>query len=97
MSEIQAKRQKLVGVLTPIADAYEIQAGEKYSASYLSNILQKEMERTGTKELIITSDKWQEYVRGLKDGGIMDAHRLYDMLCVHKRVKVHFESRDIGD
>jgi len=49
--------------------------------------------REGDKNRIVITRENQEYIRGLRDGGIYYAAELYDMLAVCPEVTVRFDVR----
>lgn len=63
-------------------------AHDNYNGSVLGRILYK-MKPDGETKFTIGRDK-QEYVRGLKDAGVMHAGELYNMLCKSLSVEIEF-------
>lgn len=82
------KKAKLHCRLTPIMSSETIMAHDNYNGSELGKLLFKIKPQDSAK-FYIGRDK-QEYIRGLRDAGVMSANRLYDMLCKTDRVEVEF-------
>lgn len=85
-------KTKLKVRLTPVAPSMVIAAGDGNMGSTLGDKLIRELGLnpvlSNGKEGTITRKDHQDYIRGLRDGGVLLANRLYDMLCTHEQVKI---------
>lgn len=82
-------KQKLVAkvLLSPMLREDTLEAEGRTNGSALGELLRR-MLGNDDKILVLTKDKHGDYVRGLADGGMMCAHRLFSMLEKADRVEV---------
>lgn len=88
------KKMKTVATLTPISPAREIDASGGHVGAVLGRLLMAQasinLAFTDQKSGVLDRETSLQYVRGLKDGGVLHAHILYDMLCKHDKVKIDY-------
>lgn len=93
------KTTKLIARLTPVSTSLEVDASGVYSGAVLGKLLMPlagiDLAFKDKQSGVITRAKAQDYVRGLKDAGVLHANDIYNMLCKHESVTVDvFEVED---
>jgi len=87
-------KTKIVARLTPVSNPVEIDASGGHAGATLGKLLMAQasinMAFTDKKSGVIDRETSQQYVRGLRDAGVLYAHELYDMLCKHAQVKIDY-------
>lgn len=89
-------KMKTVAICTPVHPSHTFACSGPYTSSDLGKLLYKmACEKNGghpgpNTVLTLTSRDELQYVRGLKDAGMLNARELYDLLASTRIVEVRF-------
>lgn len=92
------KKYKLVAIIQPVSPAHKIDADGGHVGAHLGKLLLKMAEAANghkTNYIDLTREEHQQYFHGLADAHVIYARIIYDMLCVHQRVSVRFETAEV--
>lgn len=78
-----------IATFRPVVPDHVVSSKEGTLGDKLSSLLRAEA--NGSSWLELTREGHQQWLRGLMDGGVPHARRIYDMLSVHQKAIVSFQ------